>query len=97
MPGRIDIRGKIANFRRKFWRWVLGQAEKRLDPLDMIQVLDKHWWALVRYRLKEIASSDLGLSMVEMLFTNDEGSAVDSYQRDMRDLVGDVRGDRTMP
>lgn len=71
-------------------------AGKRLEPIDAIEALDWIWWELVRYRLREVGNSDLGLNTVEMLMLDDEGNAVDDFHRDMRDLMRDVRGDRAM-
>ena len=75
----------------------MRQSSTRLTDADLVEVLDVCWWNLVRYRLKEIGQSDLGLNTVEMLFIDDEGNAVDDFHRDMRDAWRDVRSDRPMP
>ena len=82
----------LGNFRRKFWRWVLAQAQRRLPPEDVTACLEPYWWGVVRLRLAELARSDLGLNTVELLFVGDEG---DGACRDLRDRDRDVRGDRS--
>lgn len=57
----------IEDFRRKFWRKALRITLDRLPGGDALEVLDPLWWALVRYRLHEISSSDLGLNTARLI------------------------------
>jgi hypothetical protein len=66
------MRNLVSRFRRKFWRKVLRLTLKRLPAADALEVLDPLWWELVRFRLKEIAATDLGLNTVRLILGEGE-------------------------
>jgi len=88
------VKHLLRNFHRKAWSWVLRFASNRLTPYDVAVVLDDLWWRLVKYRMMELGTSAEGIDIARMIFINNEGEAMDSRTRDMRDANRDIREGR---
>jgi len=89
---RIRSRWRVSV--RKFWSWLFALAASHLELQDRIEVLDRDWWDLVRYRLRELRYSDLGDNFIAVLFGDDTYVLADQQGRDYRDTNRDIRDNR---
>lgn len=83
------IRNWLRDVAHRFWSWLFVLSASRLTLEDRIDLLDEDWWHVVRYRLRELANSDLGQNFIRTVIMDDEPS--DEQGRDYRDLERDVR------
>jgi hypothetical protein len=70
-------------FRRKIWLKLLRMASQHLPASDVLELLDPFWWEVVRYRLRELSSTDLGLNTARMIVFG-QGSERGREVRDSR-------------
>jgi len=69
---------------RKFWLWLFGLSASHVSLEEKLKVLDREWWYLVRFRLRELRGSDLGENFIKTLLV-DEDITPDRPGREYRD------------
>lgn len=93
----LAVKYKLLNFHRKLWMFVLRFASNRLSTKDVTLVLDEIWMELLKQRIASLSRTPDGIRVAEIIFLGNEGDAMDTSDRDMRDHPRDIRDDRVVP